>query len=264
MTSHDTTGFTRVLSFEGIHNFRDYGGYAVSGGGRLREGLLFRSAEHGRATASDLERVGALDIAVVFDLRSDREREVSPCLRHPGFSGRVLFIPDAVTQVAPHVEAAHNVSDPASAAARMTANYAGIPYRPGFMAAMARYFEALAETDGPTLIHCMAGKDRTGVAVAVFHKAMGVAEEDWLADYMMTNETGNIDARIAAGAAHVRSAFGTDLGDDSVRVLMSVREEYIRNCFAAIEERDGGIDGYLASCGIDAKTVQAVRERVIV
>ncbi|MET0361394.1 MAG: tyrosine-protein phosphatase [Sphingobium sp.] len=263
MMCDEQTGFVRVLTFEAIHNFRDYGGYPVDGGGRLREGVLLRSAQHGGATGPDLDRVGQMRIAAIIDLRSDREREVSPCRRPADFYGRVLFIPDAVTQAAPHIEAARGVTDPETAAAHMTQGYAEMPFRPGFMAAMAQYFKALAEEEGPTLIHCMAGKDRTGIAVALFHRAMGVERADWLADYMMTNETGNIDARIAAGAVHVRAAFGKQLDDDTVRVLMTVRPAFIDNCFAAMDHRHGGVDGYLAACGVDDDMVAAVKARMM-
>ena len=52
----------RVLPLSGIHNFRDYGGYAVEDGGRLRQGLLWRSAHHEQATDADLGAVDALGL----------------------------------------------------------------------------------------------------------------------------------------------------------------------------------------------------------
>jgi protein-tyrosine phosphatase len=253
----------RVLRFDGIHNFRDYGGYATADGGRLVSGKLFRSAQHKDASAADLGRLAELGFAAVIDLRNDQERATSPCRRPEGFSARVLFAPDAAAQAAPHIEAAQTVSDPDSAVARMIAGYASMPFRPAFMQTMRHYFEALGEVEGPTLIHCMAGKDRTGMAVAVLHRAMGVDREDWLADYMMTNVTGNIDARIAAGATHVRAAFGKDLDDATVRALMTARPSYIDSCFDAMAERYGGLDGYLDACGIDGTMIARVRERLV-
>lgn len=254
---------SRILSFEGIHNFRDYGDYPVNGGGRVRPGLLYRSAQHKDATPADLEQVSRLKLAAVIDLRSDKERALSPCPRPDDFAAQVLFIPDAVTAAAPHIEAARGVVDPESAVAHMIHGYADMPFRPLFMQAMARYFHALAEIEGPSLIHCMAGKDRTGIAVAVAQRALGVGREDWLADYMMTNEAGNIDARIEAGARHVRAVFGETLADDSVRVLMTVRPEFIDSCFAAMDERHGGVEGYLSACGIGSDIVEKMRRRLI-
>ena len=98
----------RVLPLAGVHNFRDYGGYVVAGGGRLRTGVLFRSGQHLEATADDLAAVDALGIANIIDLRGDNERLLYPCRRAPGFAAAVLYMPGETTGAgsAPHVEAA--------------------------------------------------------------------------------------------------------------------------------------------------------------
>ena len=75
----------RVLKLDGVHNFRDYGGYAAARGARVKTGLLWRSAQHGDASADDLAAVHALGIKTVIDLRGPSERVAKPCLRHPGF-----------------------------------------------------------------------------------------------------------------------------------------------------------------------------------
>src|SRR6188472_2975225 len=102
--------FDRVLALQGVHNFRDYGGYPVTGGGRLRRGLLWRSGQHHGATDSDLERIAALELASVFDLRSSKERTIHPCRRPTGFAGTVHIGEDPPARVkehsAPHVAAA--------------------------------------------------------------------------------------------------------------------------------------------------------------
>ena len=64
----------RVLPLSGIHNFRDYGGYAVEGNGRLRDNFLWRSAHHESASDDDLAAVDALGLETVIDLRGDDER----------------------------------------------------------------------------------------------------------------------------------------------------------------------------------------------
>src|SRR3546814_9815209 len=63
------------LKTEGIHNFRDYGGYPAAGGGRVKTGLLFRSGQHFDASESDLAAIEALDIRTIIDLRGASERE---------------------------------------------------------------------------------------------------------------------------------------------------------------------------------------------
>ena len=68
----------RVLPLEGVHNFRDFGGYAVAGGGRVRTGVLWRSGHHASASQDDLDRIGNLSLAAVADLRGNSERRNCP------------------------------------------------------------------------------------------------------------------------------------------------------------------------------------------
>jgi protein tyrosine/serine phosphatase len=81
----------RVKPFTGIHNFRDYGGYAARGGAWLKAGVLLRSGQHVGATAEDLAAIAALDIRTVIDLRGNSERRSYPCARPEGFDAEVYF-----------------------------------------------------------------------------------------------------------------------------------------------------------------------------
>ena len=87
----DAVTDNRVLPLEGVHNFRDYGGYAVAGGGRVKRGVLWRSGEHGGASETDLTAIGALELATVFDLRGNGERANNPCRRPVGFAAEVVY-----------------------------------------------------------------------------------------------------------------------------------------------------------------------------
>src|SRR5258708_28599602 len=82
---------TRHLAFEGGENFRDYGDYPARAGRRLKRGLLYRSAAHGQATDADLEKIAALNLAAIVDLRRKNERERAPSRLHPTYSGRVIY-----------------------------------------------------------------------------------------------------------------------------------------------------------------------------
>src|SRR3546814_15516288 len=120
----------RVLPLAGIHNFRDYGGYAIEGGGWLRGGTLWRSAHHEAATDEYLGALDALGLETVIDLRGDDERELHPCRRSDNFSARVLFAGGVTAGLAPHLKAAGGTIDVAPARARLSATYPGMPYRP--------------------------------------------------------------------------------------------------------------------------------------
>lgn len=250
----------RVLALEGVHNFRDAGGYPVAGGGRLRRGTLWRSGQHHGATDADLAAIDALGLASVFDLRTSVERGRHPCRRSQGFEAAVFFAEDPDRLHAPHLAAAQTARQRTAQSTResLTRNYGGIALRPELQAMIRQYLATLAEGKGPSLINCMAGKDRTGIAVAMLHEAVGVHRDDIMEDYLLTNTAGDVEARIASGAETIKAITGqVDL--EVVRVIMGVEPEYLANAWAAIDEKHGSMDAYLAEAlGADA----ALRERL--
>ena len=231
----------RFVDLSGVHNFRDYGGYALTGGGRLKTGILWRSGQHHEATDADLAHIASLELAHVFDLRSDRERMTHPCRRPAGFSGTVNFVSDGSAALAPHVSSVRR--DAASTRENMRRSYTGMPYRPTLNEAIGYYLATLAEQGGASLINCMAGKDRTGFAVAMLHHAVGVHPDDILADYLLTNSAGDQAARIAAGKRAVAQMIG-DIDDDALKVMMGVEASYLETAFARIREDHSTLDAY--------------------
>lgn len=265
-----------VLILEGVHNFRDHGGWAVSGGGRLKRGLLWRSGEHADATVADLEKIAALGLANVFDLRSGTERTARPCRRPEGFAARVHLNEDDIRQQAPHVVAAKEAArkaaarpssmhgDPQTAREGMRTAYQSFPFRPKLVEMIRNYLQVLAQGEGPSLINCMAGKDRTGIAVAVLHLATGVHPHDAVADYVLTNTAGNLEARIAAGAKSIAAVSAGEINEEALRVVMSVEPEYLEAAFAGMRERNGSIDGYLREVvGADDALRARLREHLV-
>ncbi|HEY0960639.1 MAG TPA: tyrosine-protein phosphatase [Novosphingobium sp.] len=269
----------RILDVEGVHNFRDFGGYPVVGGGRLKRGMLWRSGQHHGATDADLMKIAALGLASVMDLRSDQERATYPCRRPEGFAATVLIAADELAQAAhapekkaedaaphvaaaqaPHIAAAQRPvdGDGAAAFASMKRSYIGLPFRPELIKAMRGYIASVAEGAGPSLVNCMAGKDRTGVAVAMLQHAVGVHRDDILEDYLLTNTAGNVEKRIAEGMVSVRSLVG-NLSDEFMRVLLGVDQAYLDTAFAAMAEKYGSVENYMKEAlGVD----DAMREKL--
>lgn len=234
----------RVLPLSGIHNFRDYGGYPVEGGGKLRSGILWRSAHHQDATPTDLSAIDGLGIETIIDLRGDDERAAHPCKRSDGFSARVLFADGNTAGLAPHLQAAKGTIDNDTARARMIDTYAGMPYRPVLVATLRLYLSALAEYDAPSLVHCVAGKDRTGFGVAIVHRLLGVHEDDLMHDYLLTNSAGKIEERIAQGGDVIRARYNAEIPDDAVRTLMSVNPIFLDAALATVRRDHGDVPTY--------------------
>ncbi|OWK32786.1 tyrosine-protein phosphatase [Sphingomonas mucosissima] len=255
----------RVLVFEGIHNFRDYGGYAAADG-RLRHGLLWRSGQHCDATPDDLAGVADLGISTVIDLRGDSERQLMPCLRHESFDGLVLFAPGetAGSELAPHEEAGRGITTADEARAAMTRLYENMPFRMVLVRSLTLYFEALATREGASLLHCLAGKDRTGLAAALLHRLLGVHEDDVMADYLLTNVAGNQKRRIAAAGASIRQRYGSQITDEAIETLMGVDAMYLDAATRSIHERYGSTERYAEEVlGVDATRRQALRQKLV-
>ena len=249
----------RVLKLDGVHNFRDYGNYAAADGVRVKARLLWRSAQHGEASDQDLAAMHALGIKTVIDLRGPSERASLPCRRHPDFDAEVLFHPDETAGLALHTEAADGVITAAEARAAMVRLYEGIPFRENLSFMLRQYFEVLRRAEGPSLVHCVAGKDRTGFAVALAQHVLGVSRDDIVADYVLTNQAGNIEARIAAGATQIRARHGS-ITDDTIRTLMGVEADYIVTALDCAASRYGSVDAYLAEAlGVDEAAKEDLR-----
>ncbi len=258
--AHDPS---RIVSLSGVHNFRDYGGYGVKGGGAVRRGILYRSGQHCDASDADLETIAALDLRYIIDMRGNGERRAYPCRRQPDFAGEIVFHDGETAALAPHIEAAQNALDEAAAHARMEALYANLPFRTPLIAVLRQYFAALAKGAGPSLVHCLAGKDRTGMAVALLHHALDVHPDDAMEDFLLTNTAGNIDARVAAGAETIRAKWGP-IADSTIRILMGVDARYLAAMRKSVEREHGSLDQFLHDVlGVDETRRDALRLHLI-
>ena len=252
----------RFLPLPSIHNLRDYGGYAAAGG-TVRRGMLWRSGHHADASDGDLEVVAELDLATVIDLRGKGERERHSCRRDPAFDGEVLAYDGETAGLAPHLEAAEGDIDAQGARAAMITLYGALPDREGLNTMLRRYFAALAEGKGASLVHCAAGKDRTGIAVDLLHHALGVHPDDAMADYLLTNEAPRNEQRIADGMALLGKKYGAK-DEETARVLMGVEPAFLQAARDAVTQRFGSADAYLErQLGVDAGMREALRLHLV-
>ncbi|MGH6972726.1 MAG: tyrosine-protein phosphatase, partial [Caulobacteraceae bacterium] len=122
----------------------------------------------------------------------------------------------------------------------------------------------LAKAEGPALVHCSAGKDRTGMIVALTHIVLGVCEDDVLADYLLTNDPARIEPRMKAVGDFMEEATGRRPSEAAVRVAMGVEAEYLASAFAAMRERHGSVEAYMERVlGVDAALREALEARLL-
>jgi protein tyrosine/serine phosphatase len=252
------------LPTEGIHNLRDYGGYATSDGTRVRTGLLFRSGQHIEASDADLAALRALDIRTVIDLRGKSERASFPCRRHPQFDAEVIAYEGETSNSPPH-EGGWDKTDMTAQKARqrMIAVYTRMPVNPAMIDMFTRYFHALAERDGASLVHCFAGKDRTGIAASLLLHVLGVHRDDVVGEFLRTNDapTQHILERQSLPRMQALYEF---IEPEAIRNLMGVLPEYIDTYFAEVTRAHGSLDAYLAQrLGVDEARKARLRARLV-
>ena len=255
---------TRHLDFDGIDNFRDFGGYATACGRGLKSGRLFRSANHHRATEADLERLRSLGVALVVDLRQPTERLREPSRRWNDFGASVIEN-DLVTE---HPDWTTTLREADLSAQWFlqdaVAYYRRAPHEPRHIALFSRYFRALAASDGSLVVHCAAGKDRTGLICALTHHIAGVHSDDALADYLLTNDETRMERKMSFLGPWLQETIGRIPSDDALRVAVSVHPSYLEAALAVIAERHGSVDGYLEEVlGVGPALREQVRERVL-
>jgi len=239
-------------ALSGTWNFRDIGGTPTPAG-PVRRGIVYRSAALAQLDPNGVAALEKLGVTDVFDLRG--EREISR-------DGKDQ-VPDSVqVTVAPfHPEedeaAVHELQEgaPATLVERVIAYYSAIPVQPPAQAAVAGLLRAIADNTGAVLVHCAAGKDRTGWAIATVLTAAGADRDAVLADYLLSNAA--IDSLRTWLQEHYGDAF-----DTSSQVL-GVDPSYLQAAWDSMDRSFGSFDGYLTAIGIDADVVRRVRLRLV-
>jgi protein-tyrosine phosphatase len=255
---------TRKLPFTTIENLRDFGDYAA-GHRQMRKGVLFRSAHQAEASEEELEALKALGVSLIVDLRRPGERERNPSKRWKGFAAEVIendHPEDGDDPWQTFMKNAEITSD--SMRAYMLDYYDAAPHEPRHVDLYSRWFERLGATTGATLVHCAAGKDRTGILCALTHHIAGVHHDDIIADYLLTNDEERFARRLPLFAAHVEELTGRRPSDAAMRTTMGVEAEYLDRAFEAMRRENGGLDGYLRDVlGVDAARRAAVERRIL-
>src|SRR5688572_13606419 len=269
MTASDSVvraGRERVLSFEGGCNFRDIGGYRTRHGSSTRWGKVYRTGVLTYFTDQDHAPLTQLQVRAICDLRRAEEREREPT-RWPDAATNGLSWEDGTVTPTIRALSADRPKNAAGMFDSMVALYRALPtWMAGRIAGM---FEAIAKGHVPLIVHCAAGKDRTGIAVAVLLRSLDVPEETAIQDYLLTNTSGDFEA-------FIRSRTQAQLGvadnhmpllsmpEDMRRVLFSADPAFLQAAFEQIDRDLGGIDAYLAkTVGISDQTRERVRRELL-
>jgi protein-tyrosine phosphatase len=220
----------RHLNLAGASNFRDVGGYPGKDGRPVRWRQIFRSNHLGHLTASDIEVLRSLGVKSAFDFRGIEERAVAIC----GLSDiAVHSLPIEPTVIAAlRARGANGVAlSSADALEVMRDSYRNyVRHNSGCF--RTRFVHLLGD-GAPLVIHCTAGKDRTGFACALILHALGVPDQVIAEDYLLTNRFYRRDPSASS-----------DLPDDVRQVLGSVEASFLAAAFDTISADYGSLESY--------------------
>lgn len=241
------TSDTRQLELDGIDNLRDVGGLPLTAGGVTRSGELLRSASlHHVTEAAVAHLVEEFGLRLVIDLRTAREIDrdgPTPIARAGVRTVALSFIPE-------DGRALPETGDDTDPAVR---NYLG--YLVDRTENVVEAVRLLGAPDaGPTLVHCAAGKDRTGVLVALVLDAVGVERDAVVADYALSAQ--NVEAMFRRWT----TAAGVDMPADLTPHLP--RAEVIAAVLERLDTAHGGAAGWLRANGLDDATLERLGARL--
>jgi protein-tyrosine phosphatase len=251
----DVTGLIRAIAADrgrhvpvpGTLNFRDTGGYPVSGGGFTRWQALLRSDALHRLDPGAAGLIGALGLRTILDLRTSAETQIAPSPLDD-LAGR-----GALTM---HISLIGE--DMSALPAELGQIYDFIIDEQGL--AIAAAVRSLARPGAfPALVHCTAGKDRTGIVVAVALAAIGVPDHIVAADYALTSLY--LDPEHTPTIGHMQESSG--LGDRLTAALLACPPDLILRTLDRARRQGGTIAGYLGSFGVTDADLTALRAGLV-
>jgi protein-tyrosine phosphatase len=240
----------RHLNLEGASNFRDLGGYPARDGRAVRWRQIFRSNHLGHLTEADVEVLRGLGVRSAFDFRGSEERVAAMCGIGEIAVHSLPVEPTVVAALRARREAGTALSS-VDAHEVMRDSYRGYVRQstPSFRA----LFGHLLEDRAPLVIHCTAGKDRTGFACALILHALDVPEELISEDYLLTNRFYRRDPSASS-----------DLPEEVKQVLASVQAPFLAAAFETIGADYGDLETYFSvGLGLGAAERAELRKRYL-
>lgn len=243
------TTYDRHIPLDGAVNFRDLGGYVTRDGRRIRWRSLFRADSLSHLTRPDRDIVRELGIATVIDLRSHREVQTD---RFPVEEIPVGFHHLPLVSTLPDLENFRAVPG------FMASHYRDIAHEAGPQIAQALSIVARRRAH-PVIVHCAAGKDRTGVLIAVILGLLGVDDATIGEDYALSALAMDaLRARILERNPAAQEAMDR-LGD----YVLAAAPETITDLLASLRAEFGTIEGYAEANGAGVEVVEGLREALL-
>jgi protein-tyrosine phosphatase len=241
---------TSHLDIEGCFNVRDAGGWPTDDGGRMATGALYRADDPVRLTAQGRACMAQLGLRAVIDLRQQAQ-----------FDRGHAFGPAEITHHIPTVDRVIDVDNPPrlEEATDIVGFYEDMVERGGPQ--LVRAVDTVAEhiVDGPVLVHCVAGKDRTGLVVALIHAAIGVTLESIITEYALSDAP----TRRRRDAMISQPLSGDPPVGRSPALIWSAPAEAMTLFAQRVTDRHGSMAAWPAALGVSPPTIERLRSRLL-
>lgn len=251
----------------GLANFRDMGGLPAWHG-RIRSDVLYRSEAPTSLPPESLKMLERSPLALILDLRTDAERAAAPDPTIPGVVVRAFPLQGG--DMRSQFERVLVGMPPDRLAATVAAFDAPVFLRglyrgmildePAALAAAATEASRL-DPGKAMLVHCTAGKDRTGVLVALMLRVAGVDADDVVADYARSQ--GNLRGRWEEGMLHAIASLGVVLPENVRPVLTASPASLMRETLELVDARFGSAAGYFAANGMQVDDLRRLRRLLV-
>jgi protein-tyrosine phosphatase len=242
---------SQVLEWDGCGNVRDLGGHPIERGGTTRFGVVIRADNVRRLTPAGWEALLAHGVRRVVDLRWHEELAEDPPNDVPV---EVVHVPifgmhRLETRYARFAEFARASADGPDFIRRLYGSYLDEHPR-----AFAEAVAAVATTDGPVVVHCTRGKDRTGLVAALILRIAGVGIDEIAADYGLTPDTESD-----------RDTPPSSMSDEdrARRFLLSAPPQGMAQALRELDARHGSAAAYLKLGGLDRSVIGDLRDRLV-
>ncbi|MEU5905047.1 tyrosine-protein phosphatase [Micromonospora sp. NPDC047527] len=244
----DAIDDNRRIPLPATFNFRDVGGYLGHDGRAVRRGRLFRSDSLHRLDEQDRDAFAAIGIRTVIDLR--RPTEVERDGRVPAYQGltyRNIHPEHEDWAATPHEEGA-------DLARYLADRYADLAQTG--TAGLAEAIGLIADSsNAPAVVHCVAGKDRTGIVCALTLAVLGVDDADIVADYALSTEaSARFSAWLTATLPHVVDVPAPFLASPAEAMQIFLDE---------LREGYGSVEAYLRHAGVTDEQLAALRDHLL-
>jgi len=246
------------MNIKSILNFRDIGGIPTNGNGMIRRGIVYRSANPDKISKEDIIRIRDLNIRTVVDLRAPdeikkRRRSVGHAVT---LSLPLDFQRTTRERLKPYLykKGTEKILEDIS-------NQLYLDILDASASACRQVVELLSSGEGsPILIHCFAGKDRTGIMVALILLALGTDRQLIIDDYMKSNDAllPYFRRRFLIRKIITFGYFPSDI----LLHIVRVKERNINSVIDRVNDHYGGIEGYLASAGFDILKLKELRKKL--